>query len=86
MSNRRHVDAKKAPRSYQAVSHLTAFSDNAGGQNKRRFIVKFWLSFVRNTNIPIVDHNFLISGRSFTERDPTTSELKDVNNSNNDVP
>jgi hypothetical protein len=72
MSIRRHEDAKKLSpacssslSSYQAASHLTAFSDNAGGQNKGRFIVKFWLFIVRNINIPTVDHNFLISGHSF---------------------
>lgn len=51
------------------VAHLTAFSDNAGGQNKSHFIVKFWFYVIRNTNIQTVDHKFLVSGHSFMECD-----------------
>ena len=52
-----------------SVTHLTAFSDNAGGQNKSHFIVKFWLYVICNTNIQTLDHKFLVSGHSFMECD-----------------
>lgn len=51
------------------VKHLTAFTDNCGGQNKSHIIVKFWLYIVRNTHIESVDHRFLISGHSYNECD-----------------
>lgn len=52
-----------------SVKHLDAFSDNAGGQNKNKNIVKFWCFIVSNTQIETVDHKFLVSGHSFLECD-----------------
>ncbi|CAH0558680.1 unnamed protein product [Brassicogethes aeneus] len=51
------------------VKHITAFSDNCGGQNKSHIIVKFWLYIIKNTHIESVDHRFLISGHSYNECD-----------------
>ncbi|KAJ8869734.1 hypothetical protein PR048_028742 [Dryococelus australis] len=51
------------------VKSIIVFSDNAGGQNKCRLIVKFWLYVVRNTPIKTVDLKFLISRHSFVEFD-----------------
>lgn len=51
------------------VKHLDAYSDNAGGQNKNKNIVKFWCFIVSNTEIQTVDHKFLVSGHSFLECD-----------------
>lgn len=52
-----------------SVKHLTAFSDNCGGQNKSHYTVKFWLYIVRNTNIETVDHRFFVCGHSYNECD-----------------
>ena len=49
------------------VTHIDAFSDNCGGQNKN--IVKFWTYIVQHTHIKSVDHQFLVSGHSFMECD-----------------
>lgn len=51
------------------VTHITAFSDNCGGQNKSKIIVQFWLYIISTTNIKTVDHRFLITGHSFNECD-----------------
>lgn len=51
------------------VKHITAFSDNCGGQNKSHIIVKFWLYVIRNTHIDTVDHRFLLAGHSYNECD-----------------
>lgn len=53
----------------QNVKHITAFSDNCGGQNKSHIIVKFWLYVVKCTHIESVNHRFLISGHSYNECD-----------------
>lgn len=49
------------------VTHLDAYSDNAGGQNKD--IVKRWCFIVSNIKIQTVDHKFLVSGHLFLECD-----------------
>lgn len=51
------------------VTHISAFSDNCGGQNKSHLIVKFWLYIIRNTHVETVDHHFLIAGHSYNECD-----------------
>nr|XP_047139760.1 uncharacterized protein LOC124815282 [Hydra vulgaris] len=51
------------------VKKITMFSDNAGGQNKSRFTVKFWMYIVRTTHIEEVDHKYLLSGHSFNDCD-----------------
>lgn len=51
------------------VTQITAFSDNCGGQNKSKIIVKFWLYIIAKTQIKTVHHRFLISGHSFNECD-----------------
>lgn len=51
------------------VKHIDAFSDNAGGQNKNKHIIKFWNYIVLYTQIETVDHKFLVSGHSFMECD-----------------
>ncbi|XP_046988364.1 uncharacterized protein LOC124594055 [Schistocerca americana] len=51
------------------ITHLTAFSDNAGGQNKNQHRVKFWLYIVNNTHIQIFDRKFLLCGHSFNDCD-----------------
>jgi hypothetical protein len=48
-----------------SVKHIEAFSDNAGGQNKNKQILKLWSYIVTYTQIRTVDHKFLISGHSF---------------------
>jgi hypothetical protein len=53
----------------QSVKHIEAFSDDAGGQNKNKQILKLWSYIVTNTRIRTVDHKFLISGHSFMECD-----------------
>lgn len=52
-----------------SVEHLIAFSDNAGGQNKNKNIIKFWMFLVASSSLQTVDHKFLISGHSFMECD-----------------
>lgn len=51
------------------ITHIDAFSDNAGGQNKNNNIIKFRCYVVSNTQIQSVDHRFLVSGHSFLECD-----------------
>lgn len=51
------------------IKHIDAFSDNAGGQNKNKHIVKFWSFVVSNTPVETIDHKFLVSGHSFMECD-----------------
>lgn len=51
------------------VKHIDAFSDNAGGQNKNKHVIKFWNYVVSNTQIETVNHKFLVSGHSFMECD-----------------
>lgn len=46
-----------------SVKHLIAFSDNCGGQNKNKFIARFWMYIVKNTNVKTVDHKFLVPGQ-----------------------
>lgn len=52
-----------------SVKHLIAFSDNCGGQNKNKFIARFWMYIVKNTNVETVDHKFLVPGHSYMECD-----------------
>lgn len=49
------------------IKHIDAFSENAGGQNKNKHIVKFWSFVVSNTPVETIDHKFLVSGHSFME-------------------
>ena len=51
------------------VKKIVAFSDNCGGQNKNKNIIKFWLYVISNTQIETVEHKFLVSGHSFMECD-----------------
>lgn len=51
------------------IKKLKAFSDNAGGQNKNKNIVKFWMYIICNTHIEEVDHMFLETGHSIMECD-----------------
>lgn len=53
----------------ETVTHIDSFSDNCGGQNKNKNIVKFWMYIVQNTHIKSVDHRFFVSGHSFMECD-----------------
>lgn len=53
----------------KTVTHIDAFSDNCGGQNKNKNIVKFWMYIVQYTHIECVHHRFLVSGHSFMECD-----------------
>lgn len=53
----------------ETVTHIDAFSDNCGGQNKNKNIVKFWTYIVQHSYIKSVDHRFLVSGHSFMECD-----------------
>ncbi|XP_050301041.1 uncharacterized protein LOC126739410 [Anthonomus grandis grandis] len=53
----------------KTVTHIDAFSDNCGGQNKNKNIIKFWMYIVQFTHIESVDHRFLVSGHSFIECD-----------------
>lgn len=51
------------------VKRIIMFSDNAGGQNKSRFTVKFWPHVVNTTHIEQVDHKYLLSGHSYNDCD-----------------
>ena len=53
----------------ETVTHIDAFSDNCGGQNKNKNIIKFWMYVVQYTHIKSVDHRFFVSGHSFMECD-----------------
>lgn len=51
------------------VKHLTAFSDNCGGQNKSHITVKFWFYVVNTTHIETVDLKCMSTGQSYNHCD-----------------
>lgn len=60
------------------INHIDAYSDNCGGQNKSKFVVKFWSYIVTNTNIKSVDHKFFIPGHSYSECDQDFSVIENA--------
>lgn len=51
------------------IKKLVAFSDNCGGQNKSKYIVRFWMYILQNTKLESIDHKFFIAGHSYNECD-----------------
>lgn len=52
-------------------SHVVAYSDSCGGQNRNIRMAVFWLHVVSSPEIPIdwVDHKFFVSGHSYMDSD-----------------
>lgn len=61
-----------------SITHIDAYSDNCGGQNKSKHIVKFWSYVVTNTQLQSVDHKFFVSGHSYSEYDQDFSVIKNA--------
>ena len=55
--------------SAQGITHLTAYSDSCGGQNRNIKMVAMWLYITQSTAIDVVDHKFMVSGHSFLPND-----------------
>lgn len=51
------------------ITHLTAYSDSCGGQNRNYKMAVLWMYIVINLNIELVDHKFLVSGHSYLPND-----------------
>lgn len=60
------------------VTHLTAFSDNCGGQNKSHITVKFWFHVINTTNIETIDLKFLLTGHSYNHCDRDFGKIENM--------
>ena len=55
--------------SAKGVTHLIAYSDSCGGQNRNVKMVAMWMYITQTTAIEVVDHKFMVSGHSFLPND-----------------
>ena len=53
------------------ATHLIAYSDSCGGQNRNINMVCFWMYVVTNAEFPyaVIDHKFMLSGHSYLPND-----------------
>ena len=54
-----------------SATHLIAYSDSCGGQNRNINMVCFWMYVVASSEFPytVVDHKFMLSGHSYLPND-----------------
>lgn len=58
------------------VTEISLFSDTCSGQNRNQFISALFLYVVQNTNLQIVEHNFMEKGHSYMEVDSMHSAIE----------
>ncbi|XP_072375619.1 uncharacterized protein [Diabrotica undecimpunctata] len=62
----------------QNIIEISLFSDTCSGQNRNQFIAALFLFIVQNSNLNIVQHNFLESGHSYMEVDSMHSAIENA--------
>lgn len=58
------------------IREISLYSDTCGGQNRNQYIAALFLYVVQNTNIQVLQHNFLEKGHSYMEVDSMHSAIE----------
>lgn len=60
---------KKYCEGLSGVSHVVAYSDCCGGQNRNKNVLNIWMHIVKTSVIQVIDHKFLEPGHTYMECD-----------------
>ena len=60
------------------ITEISLFSDTCSGQNRNQFIAALFLFIVQNSNLIVIQHNFLESDNSYMEADSIHSAIENA--------